>query len=305
MTWLTPLDIGLVMGLLLSWAVLGFGLAFRLFGFPDLTVEGSLPLGAGVYAVLIMKGLPMGMALIVACAAGALAGALTAFLHVRFSVNKLLAGVIVLAICYSLTLRIMHGSNIGLLQAPSLFDLHWVKELNQGVGGSFELGTLTLLGGCAVLCVLVAKWFLSTYLGIRMRAVGSNADFARSLGFHTSAYVVAALGLTNALAALSGVFLAMREGFADIGMGQGVLILALAALTIGERVFPQRRLSLPLFVVVASVTGSLLYQIIIAAAVRMGLAPTDLKLATAVMVLLVVALGVTKDGELSAPEGLQ
>lgn len=305
MSWFFPLDIGLVMGLLLGWAVLGFGLAFRLFGFPDLTVEGSLPLGAGVYAVLVTRGLPMALALVVACAAGALAGTLTACLHVRFSVNKLLAGVIVLAICYSLTLRVMHGSNIGLLEAPSIFNFRWVRSLNQIEGGPFELGTLTLLVGAAAFSILSAKWFLSSHLGIRMRAVGSNAEFARSLGFKTSVYVIAALGLTNALAALSGVLLAMREGFADIGMGQGVLILALAALTIGERILPQRRISFPLFVAVASIAGSLVYQILIAAAVRIGLAPTDLKLATAVLVLLVVALGVTRDGELSAPEGLQ
>lgn len=298
MNWLVPLDIGLVMGLLLAWAVLALTLGFRLLDFPDLTVEGSLPLGAAVFAVLHKGGMPMPLSIVCALFAGAAAGALTGFLYVRFKLNKFLAGIIVIAIAYSLSLRIMGASNIGLLQSTSVFDL--VASLNQGIPGHLHLGTILLLAGFIAVGGFALLWALATRRGVRLRVAGSNPEYAKSLGINVSLNMILGLAITNALAAFSGMLLTMHQGFADISMGQGVLILALAAMTIGERLLPEKHLPFHVFVFLAAIVGSVAYQVLVAYAVRAGLAPTDLKLATAILVLAVVAFRVSRNGELLA-----
>lgn len=291
MTWVLPLDIGLVTGLILAWPVLAFAAAFRLLGFPDLTLEGSLPTGAAVCAVALVHGWPAWAAVVVAMLAGAFLGALTASIHAKLHVNKFLSGIIVVAISYTVALRIMDASNIGLIRSASVFDL--VSPLNS-LGSPFQIGTILFLGiilvaGCAVILAAI-----NTLPGVRLRVAGSNPDYARALGISVPANLIAGLAITNALVAGSGALLAMYQGFADIGMGQGILILALASMTIGERIIPDRSLSISAFVVVSAIVGSLVYETLTAYAVRLGLAATDLKLATALFVLAVIALRVRK-----------
>ena len=263
---LVPLDIGLIMGLLLAWAVMALALAFRLLDFPDLTVEGSLSLGGAVFAVLHKGGAPMPVAMVCAILSGGVAGALTGFIHIRFKLNKFLAGIIVIAIAYSLSLRIMGASNIGLLQATSVFD--FVEPLNKAFPGSFHFGTIVLLVAFVILGSFLILYGLSTRHGIRLRVAGSNPDYARALGINVPMNVIAGLTITNCLAAFSGVLLSMYQGFTDISMGQGVLILALAAMTIGERVLPENYLPFHVFVFLAAVVGSVIYQVLVAYAVR-------------------------------------
>ena len=298
MSWFVPFDVGLVMGLLLAWAVLALALSFRLLDFPDLTIEGSLPLGAAVFAELHKGGLPISVSVICALLAGAIAGALTGFLYVKFRLNKFLAGIIVVAITYSLSLRIMGASNIGLLQLDSVFDL--VDPLNKSMPWHLHLGTILMLIGFIVIGGMVLLWALTTYRGVRLRVAGSNPEYAKSLGINVSLNMILGLAITNSLAAFSGLLLTMHQGFADISMGQGVLILALAAMTIGERLLPEKHFPFHLFVFLAAIVGSVAYQILVAYAVRAGLAPTDLKLATAILVLAVVALRVSRNGGLLA-----
>ncbi len=295
---LVPLDIGLIMGLLLAWAVMALALAFRLLDFPDLTVEGSLPLGAAVFAILHKSGASMPVAMVCAILSGGVAGALTGFIHIRFKLNKFLAGIIVVAITYSLSLRIMGASNIGLLQATSVFD--FIEPLNKAFSGSFHFGTIILLVAFLILGSTLILYGLSTRHGIRLRVAGSNPDYAKALGINVPMNVIAGLAITNCLAAFSGVLLSMHQGFTDISMGQGVLILALAAMTIGERLLPEKHVPFHVFVLCAAILGSIAYQVLIAYAVRAGLAATDLKLATAIMVLLVVAFRVSRNGDLLA-----
>ncbi len=301
MTWLVPLDLGLVMGLLLAWAVLALALGFRLLDFPDLTVEGSLPLGAAVFAVLHQSGVPMLVSMFCALFAGALAGALTGCLYVYFKMNKFLAGIIVIAIAYSLSLRIMGASNIGLLQTTSIFDP--VDPLNGWMDGAFHLGTIGMLGVFIAIGAFLILWALSTRRGLQLRVAGSNPEYAKSLGINVAQNVIVGLAITNTLAAFSGILLTMHQGFADVSMGQGVLILALAAMTIGERLMPEKSLPLHVFVFLAAILGSIVYQVLVAFAVRAGLAPTDLKLVTALMVLIVVALRVSRNGDPLAEPG--
>lgn len=299
MNLLVPLDIGLVMGLLLAWAVLALALAFRLLDFPDLTVEGSLPLGAAIFAALYKAGCSMPTSIACALCGGAAAGALTAILYVRFRLNKFLAAIIVIAIAYSLSLRIMGASNIGLLQLPSLFDA--AEPMNRAVlPGVLHVGTLLLLALLVLLVGMAVLFLLRTRRGIRLRVAGCNPEYARALGINVPLNIICGLAITNALAALSGVLLSMHQGFVDISMGQGVLILALAAMTIGERLLPEKTLPFHVFVFLSAILGSIAYQVVVAYAVRAGLAATDLKLATAVLVLGVVALRVSRNGELLA-----
>ena len=285
MNLLFPLEIGLIQGLLMSGAVLSFALAFRLFGFPDLTVEASVPLSGATYAILVHQGLPPIIAVVIGGAVGAAAGATTAALHVRFNVNKFLAGIIVISIAYSVSLRLMAGPNVSLLQAPSLLTLP--RSL---FGGESQRGVLLVLAisVAAVCCGLII--FLGRTTGTKLRAAGSNPRFAESIGIHHNITMVFALAGCNAVAALSGAIQADYQGFADVASGQGVLILALAALAMGEALVPRRSLRFHQFVVLAGVVGSICYHSIIAFAVRAGLAPTDLRLATGMLVLVVVAL---------------
>jgi putative tryptophan/tyrosine transport system permease protein len=288
------------MGLIMAWAVISLALSFRLLDFPDLTIEGSILLGAAVFAVMRKQNISLIPSIVCALVGGGLAGALTGFLHVRFKINKFLAGIIVIAISYSLSLRIMGSSNIGMLREKSLFDL--AEPLNRLVPG-LHFGTYVVLTVLVSITACLVLYGLSTRRGVRLRVAGSNPVYARSLGINSPANIVAGLAITNSLAAFSGTLLAMHQGFVDIGIGQGVLILALAAMTIGERLLPERRLPFPRFVFFAAVTGSIVYQVLVAYAVRLGLAPTDLKLATAVMVIAVIALRVSRDDSLLSGVG--
>lgn len=289
MNWFIPLEIGTTQGLLFAWAVLGFSLAFRILNFPDLTVEGSVPLAAAVYAVCIRMGLPIIIAATTATLAGALLGSATAALHTRFKVNKFLAGIIVVSISYTLTLRLMRGPNISLINQPSL-----IVTMGSAIS-SGNTGSLVFLGILSTLGLLLVTIFLNSGTGIELRAVGSNSHFASSLGVPSDRRLVLGLAITNGLAALSGVLVSDKQGFADVGLGQGILILALAAMAVGEVAIPQKRLAYYKYVVLAAVSGSVIYQIIVSYAVRAGLEPMDLRLATGLLVLFVVVARLTSE----------
>lgn len=291
------IGIGTVMGLLLCLAVIGLALSFNLLDFPDITMEGSLPLGATVFAACIKSGMPLTVALPGAMLAGAAAGALTAFIHSRFGINKFLAGILVVAISYTLCLRILGTSNIGLLGSPSLFD--YVEPADWRAPGA-PLGTAILLTSITLAAGALVVWLAQTRCGLRARVAGANPVYARSLGINVPLHLVAGLATTNAMAAAAGALLAMYQGFVDVGMGQGALILCLASMAIGARLVPQRKLPVHVFVVVSAVLGSVVYQLLVAFAVRLGLSPVDLKLATALLVLAVVVVRARGDGSLAA-----
>lgn len=295
MSLLVPLDIGLSMGLILAWAVLAFALAYRLLDFPDLTVEGSLPLGAAVFSVLHKGGMSISMAMLMAVSTAAAAGCLTGLLHVCFKMNKFLAGILVVAITYSLSLRIMSASNIGLLQSTSIFD--FVVPLDKAGPNKLHTGTNCLLTGFIAIGAVTLPWALASQYGLRLRTAGSNPEHAKALGINVPLNIMIGLAVTNALAGFAGILLSMHQGFADISMGQGTLILALAALSIGERLLPERHFPFHAYTLWAAICGSVVYQILLAYAVRAGLAPTDLKLATAILVLVVVALRMSRGHE--------
>jgi putative ABC transport system permease protein len=286
MTWLISLQTGLETGLIMFFAVLGLAAAYRLLNFPDLTVEGSFLLGAVGFAVAARQGLGIPASLLAGVVLGGMVGALTGFLHARFHINKFLAGIIVVSISYTLALRLMGTSNIGLLSTAYQFD----RLVGWGQLFDLQAGKMLVFLIMAAAIGILTAGLMSSRTGLRWRVAACNPDYARTLGIGVVASTVLGLAVTNALAALSGAFLAVHQGFSDVSLGQGVLILTLASMSIGDRLLSEHRLSVPAFVIVSSILGSIAYQCLISAAVRAGLNPVDLKLTTAIMVLVLIVV---------------
>lgn len=271
----------LAQSLVYALLVMGIMIPIRLVGFPDLTCEGSFPLGGCVCAALLLAGWHPVVATLAAIAAGVLAGALTALVNLRFGLSPLLAGIVVFTGLYSINLRVLGQSNVALFDTASLFQLIH-PELTQSVG--LQIGFFALL----TLAVLVAlRWYLRTESGAALRVVGVNADLAPSLGISVWTYTIAGLALANGLIGLGGALIVQQQGFVDVGMGLGVLINGLASLVIGEALTGRKTLTRQL---AAPVVGSILYFQLVSLGLSSGLKPGDLKLVTAVFVLVTLGL---------------
>ncbi len=273
---LGAIEIGLIFGLV----ALGVYLSFRIIDFPDLTVDGSFPLGGAVAAALIVAGANPFAATAAAILAGAGAGALTAWLNVRLKIMQLLASILVMIGLYSVNLRIMGKPNVALITEPTVFSLLAVEGIPE-----FWLKPLVLL-----VIVIVAKGlidlFFATELGLAMRATGGNPRMARAQGISTDRLTLAGLALSNALVALAGALFVQTQGGADISMGIGTIVIGLAAVIIGETILPARNLVLT---TLACILGAVLYRFFIALALNsdfIGLKAQDLNLVTAVLVAL-------------------
>ena len=288
----TVITSALEQGLLYGFMVLGVFLTFRVLDFPDLTVDGSLPLGAAVTAAVITSGHSPWLATIAGTAAGLVAGFATGGLHLLLKSGdsnatnygpKLLAGILVMTSLYTVNLRIMGGSNVPLLREENVFDQigSW---LSVHMIGWWLILTLAIL---MLLIKYILDWFLHTELGLALQATGDNEQMLRSLGVNTNVVRVLGLGLANALVALSGSLVAQYQGFADVGMGIGTIVAGLAGVIIGEVLFGMRSISWVLFSVIG---GSIVFRLLISVSLRLGIAPTDLKLFTALLVVVALSL---------------
>jgi putative tryptophan/tyrosine transport system permease protein len=268
----------------LAYAFLAWGiyLSFRVLNFADITVDGSLALGGVVTASLIVAGVSPGLAMGVAMIAGAIAGVVTGLIHTQLLINDLLSGILTSTALYSINLRVMGRSNISLFNVPSLITPLQNRGLDEN--WSFLIVFLCLV----VVTKLLLDWFLATDLGMALRATGDNPIMLGAQGVDVRQMKVLGLAISNGLVALSGALIVQQQGFADVNMGIGSLILGLAAVIVGESIMGHRR-SMPLMVG-AVVLGSILFRLLIALALQMGLNPIDLKLATAVFLLLALAL---------------
>lgn len=285
--------ITLAQSLLYGFVALGIMIPFRLLSFPDLTCEGSFPLGGCLCAALLVAGVAPVISIIIAVVAGILAGCATAFIHLRFKINTLLAGILMITILWSVNLRIMGKSNIPLFAAPSFFDgIYPGFTLNVSVQIVFWLLV-------AVALVALLYWFLSTDLGLAVRATGANEAMARAQGVNTWAITIAGVGAANGLTAFAGASVAQVQGYADVQMGFGILINALAALIIGEAVVGRTSIFRQ---VLAPFVGSIVYYQVISAGLALGLHPSDLKLVTGLFVLIMLALPKRKAGGVALPE---
>ena len=271
---LGAIEIGLIFGLV----ALGVYLSFRIINFPDLTVDGSFPLGGAVAAALIVAGWNPFAATAAAVVAGALAGWLTAWLNVRLRIMQLLASILVMIALYSVNLRIMGKPNVALINDATVFSLlqfggmpeHWLKPL--------------VLLAVVVAAKIGIDLFFASETGLAMRATGGNPRMARAQGISTDRLTIAGLALSNGLVALAGALFVQSQGGADISMGIGTIVVGLAAVIIGETILPARSLVLT---TLACVLGAVLYRFFIALALNsdfIGLQAQDLNLVTAVLV---------------------
>ena len=273
----------------LQWSVLALGvfLTFRILDIADLSVEGSFPLGAAAAATAITSGLGLPAAFVLALIAGALAGAVTGILTTKLRIPALLAGILTMIGLYSVNLHVMGKSNIGLLQDETVFTI-----LENSLGLSVAVSGLAVGLIFAALIAVILYWFFGTELGTAIRATGFNPQMARAQGINTNTMVVLGLVISNALVALSGATVAQANGFADVGMGVGTIVIGLASVIIGEVLFSPKSFKTSL---IAVILGSIVYRLVIACVLEMGMPPNDLKLFTAVLVAFALALPLIKE----------
>ncbi len=277
---ISSLEQGLIFGIL----VLGVFITYRVLDFPDLTVDGSFPLGAAVSARLIFEGFHPLVSLIFAIIAGILAGLCTGILHTRFKISNLLSGILVMIGLYSINLRVMGRANIPLLAKPTIFrGFH--KLFNSPYSNLIILIIITL--GIKFLLDLLFK----TRLGLTLRAAGDNQQMAKNLGVNPTWMILLGLAISNGLVALSGAMVAQLQGFADVGMGIGTVVTGLASVIVGQAIYKTKKFSQ---VTTAVLIGSVLYRAAIRASLTFGLAPSDLKLITSLLVILALILPQTR-----------
>lgn len=300
---MTLLISALTLGLILSLLAFGVYLSFRIFETPDITAEGSITLGGAVAAALLVAGMDAVSATVLAGVAGMIAGSITGLMATKCRINSLLAGILMMTALYSINLHVMGRSNLPLLSETTLathmeglglalFD----DAVSVGFAG-WTVGTrdVALLIGIFGLVVLIGAalyLFLQTRLGTAMRATGDNPQMIRALGVDVDLSLILGLAISNGLIGLSGALLAQYQGFADVQMGIGIIVLGLASVIIGEALIGTRAVGL---MIVAAVMGSVLFRLLVAIALRWGLEPNDLKIITAVFVFMaLVAPGVMR-----------
>lgn len=274
---ITAVELGLIYAIM----ALGVYLTFRILDFPDLTVDGSFTTGAAVASISIVNGVNPFIATAIAFFIGAIAGVITGLLHTKGKIDGLLAGILTMIALYSINLRIMTKANVPLLGETTV--LTFLRE-NQWLGTWTSIGLMFL--GCLV-AVAAIVWFLRTDVGLAMRATGDNEEMIRSLGVNTDNQKILGLALSNGLVGLSGAVIAQFQGFADIGMGIGVILIGLASVIVGQAIFGQKFIWIA---ALAVVFGSVAYRLVIQLALNAGLEVNDMKLISAVLVVIALLL---------------
>ena len=258
--------------------VLGVYISFRILNFPDMTVDGTFPLGAAISAKLLTLGVNPYLTLLVALVAGAAAGAVTGLIHVKLKVKDLLAGILVMTALYSVNLRVMEKSNIPLFEEDNIFNTEYSMMIT------------------IVVLILISKflldYLLKTKFGFALKALGDNENLIVSLGLNEEKYKIYGLMIANAFVAFSGAVLAQYQGFADVGMGTGIIVIGLASIIIGDTLFGKRRKLAGTTIVII---GSILYRGVIAVTLSMGMDASDLKLITSVIVIVILWIQKQKD----------
>jgi len=265
--WLSSLEQGLIFGIM----VLGVYISYKILDFPDMTVDGAFPMGAAIVGSGLMAGVNPVVCLILATIGGALAGLVTGILHVKFKIRDLLAGILVMTALYSINLRIMGESNIHLFNVKHLF--------------TYNLEPIVIILIILVIVKLILDFLLKTEFGFALRALGDNEKLIISLGINEKRLKIIGLMIANSMVALAGGVLAQHQGFADIGMGTGTIVAGLASIILGEGIFKNfKKMRMTTVVLV----GSILYRFVIAIALKLGLRATDLKLVTALIVVIIL-----------------
>ena len=273
-------------GLIYAILALGVYITYKILDFPDLSVDSSFPLGAAVPAVLISHGVHPLLTLPIATLAGALAGVVTGVIHVKCHVRDLLSGIITMTGLYSINLRIAEGkANLPIFGSQTLFKNDLTAALPKELAA---YAPVVILLALVILCKLILDWFLRTRAGYLLRAVGDNPTLVTSLAKDGGMVKIQGLAIANAFVALSGCIMGQYQRFFEISMGTGAIVIGLASVIIGTNVF--RNFTL-MRATTAVIVGSILYKACVALALSLGLSPQDMKLVTAALFLLILALG--------------
>lgn len=285
------LESGLIYGLV----ALGVLISFRTLDFPDLTADGSFPLGGAVAGISIVAGVNPWLACAFGMLAGSVAGIVTAWLHVKLGILQLLASILVMVALYSVNLRIMGAPNLPLLGETTVFS-SLVTD-----GNGYWMRCL-VIGVVVILAKLFLDWFYNTETGLSMRATGSNLRMAQAQGINTSWMTIVGMAVSNGLIALAGALFVQTQGSADISIGIGTIVIGLAAVIIGETIIPAKRIWL---ITLAVIIGAVLYKLFIQVALSsdtlrsIGFGPQDLNLITALLVVIALVLPQAKTKFLS------
>ena len=292
--WLWDIQGGATLGIIWAIMALGLYLTYRVLNYADLTVDGSLTLGGAISAVCVASGVQPLIAILIATIGGMLAGSVTGFLHTKFKIPDLLAGILTQFGLYSINLRIMGKANFGLLNQTTLFSQIKAMGVPSKWAG-FLVGIVF-----AVVLIIVIYCFFGTEIGCALRATGNNPNMVRAMGSNTKTYIVLGLVVGNGLVAMAGGLLAQYQGYADINMGVGTIVIGLAAIMIGEVLFSKRTY---IHRLTGVVIGSIVYRIIIAFVLRISLTANlvikitadDMKLITAIIVVIALVAPTLKD----------
>ena len=273
----------LLQGLCFSGIALGIYISMKIFNIPDITTDGSYTLGGGFTGVLLLHHQPTYIILPAVMVAGAIAGALTGIIHTKLKINALLAGILVMTALYSVNLTLMGRSNLPLNALPMIYSLaNLVNNSNQN--------TLIILLIFVAVITLIIGYLLKTDFGIAMRATGNSETMIRALGVNTDRMKITGLAIANALTAVSGYLITQYQGFADISMGIGIVIVGLGSVIIAEAFINWFKITSIWISLLLVLSGAIIFQFVLAFTLSIGIDATLLKLVTAVFVLLIVSL---------------
>lgn len=282
-------------GLIYALVALGVYISFRVLDFPDLTADGSFPLGGAVAGVAIIADVNPWLACIFGMLAGGVAGLVTAWLHVKLGILQLLSSILVMVALYAVNLRIMQAPNLPLLGEPTVFG-----ELVTDSNGYWM--RCVVIGGVVLAAKLFLDWFFSTEMGLAMRATGSNLKMSQAQGIATSRSILLGMAISNGLIALAGAIFVQTQGGADISIGVGTIVIGLAAVIIGETIIPAKKM---LWITLSAIVGAILYKFFIQIALSndtlraIGFGPQDVNLVTALLVVIALILPKIKSKILS------
>ena len=284
-------------GFIYAVMALGIYITYKILDFPDLTVDGSFPMGAAIAAIMITKGIPAIITLPVAFLAGGLAGLITGLIHVKLHVRDLLSGIIVMTALYSVNLWIMGKANIPLYNNETIFDNGIVNSIF--VGSLADFATSIILLVIVLVVKLILDWYLRTKSGFMLRAVGSNARLVTSMGINKGKIKIIGLVIANGLCTLGGCLYAQEQRYADVSMGTGTMVIGLASVIIGTTLF--RKVNF-MSVTTSVVIGSVLYKACVAVAVHFLRNANDLKLITSVLFLIILVVSMDKKRKVASED---
>lgn len=276
-------------GMIYAIMALGVYITYKILDFPDLTVDGSFPLGAAITAVMITKGVHPLLTLLISFAAGAGVGVLTGLIHVKLKVRDLLSGIIMMTALYTVNLRIAGRANLPIYTMNTIFDNELVHKIFRGK--TAVISTVVIIFLITMIMKFLLDWYMSTKSGFLLRAVGDNDTIVTSMGVDKGVIKIVGLSIANGLVTLSGCIYAQQQRYFDVSMGTGTVVIGLASVIIGTSLFKKVTF---LRVTSSVVIGSIIYKACVAVAISLGLQSTDLKLITAMLFLLILVIGMDR-----------